>query len=69
VTEFEFEYESGGFWHFPQNPADSPTDFSRIQICFVARSNLIFSDTDKSKNNKKNCWLRVMTQTLRLLVP
>jgi len=31
-------------------------DFGRIRIYFVAQSNLIFSDTDKSENMLHTCY-------------
>ena len=30
------------------------TDLGRIRICFVAQSDLIFSNTNKSENNNKD---------------
>jgi len=53
VTESESGFESGRFWSFSRNPADSLMDFRWIRVCFVvvAWSDSIYNNTDKSESN------------------
>ena len=53
VTKSESGFESGRFWSFSRNPADSLMDFRWIRVCFVvvAWSDSIYNNTDKSESN------------------